>query len=89
MQRAYSIWKAFETFVVEAVYAYVNKADDCGWPPVVIMALPAILLIAAQWLGVPRWILVSLCMTVFIPMAWHLASMIYTFIALNRGNGRR
>lgn len=88
MYRAYDIWKAYEILIIEGIYAYLDCADEWGWPVFPTLAFPGALMLAADFF-LPRWLSVSLFLAVGLPMFTWFVSLIYTYFAYVHGRDRR
>ena len=87
MVRAYEIWKAYAMAVVDAVFAYLDKTDDWGWPPVLAMVLPLLPLLAVDRF-VSRWVSLGLFLPVGLPIGWFVGSLFCAYLATEHGSYR-
>lgn len=87
MYRAYELWKAYAMVIVDGLFAYINKAEDWGWPPLLTLALPLAAMFAADWF-LPRWASLGVFTALGLPMAWFLGSMFYVFFTQVQGRDR-
>lgn len=87
MDRAYEIWKAYAMSVVAVVFAYLDKTDDWGWPPVLAVALPLLPLLAVDWF-VSRWVSLGLFLPVGLPIGWFVGSLFCAYFESEQGSNR-